>query len=769
MKLTDIEDAIIAVSGNNNDDIKLKRLLKENPGVNLNYVDDTGYSPLILASEFGHVDIMRILIKYKADVNYFDNTPHSTNQTPLIAASIEGHYKAIELLLHSKANPDLSGGDCDKAIALAAQNFHADVVRLLAESNANVNATIINSTTMYSEEILNGKKILKDIGPSLKTPLHFAAEEGDTDTIRVLLKHDADPQAKDYAGRTPLDSARANARAESITVLSDFHDKKATNSTPIKTSKILKHILNGASVEKIKKKIQAGYSKVPLFKPLNELKNKTLFEYLVKFGKLKKWTLKDFIKANAVDLEEKNGEFLTLVQLFIKKNDVLKVRMLLFLGAKLSESDLAFAEGREIKKFLKYRPGSDECSIFEFCSKRHRESDYLHNARALLRDQADTTDNTSSDVESMSSDSLSEEEEIKLNDFRTKNIKKYNKKHSEFLQDNQLCLVAARGVHFSPKYFTEEACEKVKKHKREHHITYSQSTLFDAGYKADDEVSEDDKRIVARHKHNVKFINTLKDKDDHKEKNIKGHAPAATRNDKEFENLYYRFMQVYINSYHTLFNIGSIKIDFGFDSLNNPLISASWNVKKAAMYASGFRFEWEKRKLRKDPHYRRFTGKPKHPNLGYIDLYIFDVAYVREQGFDRQIMCAEGHIKLSAYYRAEAEIIFNSMISKEYHLRRCIIGLPSFDKSYKGNKNYFAHYGITSKELYITHKENIQGLRSKKDDKYKKVINSLTESTANAQAEIIEKTTHCRLFRSKKPKVIVYDHGSKLKAMPFKI
>lgn len=74
-------------------------------------------------------------------------------------------------------------------------------------------------------------------------------------------------------------------------------------------------------------------------------------------------------------------------------------------------------------------------------------------------------------------------------------------------------------------------------------------------------------------------------------------------------------------------------------------MSLSWFFHKGAAYGNGQRFDSQ---LRKDPHYRRFTGKPKHPNMGYLDVYAFDVDYVRQNGFDRQLMCAQGFIGLSS-------------------------------------------------------------------------------------------------------------------------
>ncbi|MFA5959013.1 MAG: hypothetical protein WC785_00675 [Tatlockia sp.] len=525
-------------------------------------------------------------------------------------------------------------------------------------------------------------------------------------------------------------------------------------------SNILKLILKSEDKKVIRNKLKKGHSQIPLFKSIKELKNRSLFEHLKKYRKLKKWTLKDFVKAGAVDLEETNDKGQTLLQIFIIKNDLANLIMLLQHEVFLSKKDYRLAkknDANEITEFLDYRPGDNEISIFEFCSTISRDETYKKDLNALIFDQADTTEDESSEAEDIDTLNLSYSTQKKINALRKSELKKYNQKQED---NGTLCLVAARGIHFSPTYFKTEAIEQIKQTKEQMHPAYSQSMLFDTGYLAGDEVDETDKQIRKRHNHILKFIEKLKNTPDHKEKKIGTLAPAASRNKIEFDSLYYRYMQVYINSYNRLFNKGAIKVDFGFDTKNNPEVSASWSFIKGAMYASGARINWNKSKLRKDPHYRRFTGKPKHPNIGYLDVYVFDIDYVRTNGFDRQIMCQEGFIKLNAFYRHEAEIIFHSAIPVEFHERRYIISLPALNMAYSTE---LSKYGIASRRAYNMTKEKIRSLPANKhSDEYKREINSITEKTATAQASLIEQTTHYRLFKAKKPKVAVYDHGEKL-------
>lgn len=528
-------------------------------------------------------------------------------------------------------------------------------------------------------------------------------------------------------------------------------------------SKLLEFILSEKkSIDEIRKKIRKGDSKIPLFQKFEGLKNKNLFEHLNRYEAIKGLKLADLHDACAINIEEKDTFGYTMLQVYIMTDDIKKVRLLLSLGAVLLPEDVALSASDEMTAFFNYCPGRNQPSILKFCSSRHR-ADYLEKVNALLYDEKNSTEEESSDAESFSSDSLDEKELEQLNLLKRHKLKNYNKAEIKILADDTpLCLVAARGVHFSPSYFSNENIEQVKEFRLEPHTTYSQSTLFDAGYDADHSVSEGDDEIVERHNYNTNFIEQLKTTKDFKEKKIGDYTPPVTRNKKEFESAYYRFMQVYINSYSTLFNKGSIKKDFKFDTSNNPVVSASWNLEKGAMYGSGARIE---QASRRDPHYRRFSGKPKHPNMGYLDLFVFDLDYVKNNSFDRTLQCAEGKIQLNSMYRHEAEVIFISMIPKKFHERRCILSLPSLDKPYSQNKTYFSHYGIKSEKSYKAIKESLN--KPKSSDDYKTNITLLSEKAAEGQASKIKKTLDCRLFRENKPKVVVFDHGDTLESIPF--
>ena len=59
-------------------------------------------TPLYLASENGHLDVVKELIAHRADINKGTDV----GATPLYAASVNGHVKVVNELLDNKASID---------------------------------------------------------------------------------------------------------------------------------------------------------------------------------------------------------------------------------------------------------------------------------------------------------------------------------------------------------------------------------------------------------------------------------------------------------------------------------------------------------------------------------------------------------------------------------------------------------------------------------------------------------------------------------------
>ena len=106
--------------------------------------DDDGWTPFMVASEHGHVDVVRALIAaYTADEDFdeYDQAfteDHQCN-TPLMLASKHGHVDIVAAFIGAGASVDKRNENGYTAIMKASDNGHADVVQALIDAGADVN------------------------------------------------------------------------------------------------------------------------------------------------------------------------------------------------------------------------------------------------------------------------------------------------------------------------------------------------------------------------------------------------------------------------------------------------------------------------------------------------------------------------------------------------------------------------------------------------------------------------------------------------------
>jgi len=104
-------------------------ILKSGADVNLG-------SPLFRAAFCNHVDVVRLLLEFRAEVDRRD----TWGKTPLIAAASEGHDDVVRVLLDAGADVDASEEEGKSALYYACCAGHTSTAKLLLDRGADVSA-----------------------------------------------------------------------------------------------------------------------------------------------------------------------------------------------------------------------------------------------------------------------------------------------------------------------------------------------------------------------------------------------------------------------------------------------------------------------------------------------------------------------------------------------------------------------------------------------------------------------------------------------------
>lgn len=152
-------------------------------------------------------------------------------ETPIQAAAHVGNQAIANFLLDQGAPLDI----CTAAMLGKAE----DVKAMLADDPDLAFATGAHGIPVLFYPAITGHleiaQMLLDAGTEVNiddgknSALHGAALTGQTEMVRWLLDHDANPFATDFEGKTPLDRAEANGHTEAAALLRPFFDAAAAD------------------------------------------------------------------------------------------------------------------------------------------------------------------------------------------------------------------------------------------------------------------------------------------------------------------------------------------------------------------------------------------------------------------------------------------------------------------------------------------------------------------------------------------------------------
>ena len=216
-------------------------------GANPNGEDGDGNTPIILATRFGHPEVVSVLVAGGAKP--LDSVTQA--QIRMIAAAERGDMVAVRKELTQGANVNRKGPTGETALVEAVKGGifrggNVIVVRELLNLGANPHLGgrflfIGESLPLHAAVFSNEKNFDRYDGPAVvdallkagadvssvtfhrkQTPLHVAANLQNTKAAILLLKAGAKVTPRDEDGKTPLDLAKSSAMIE----LLKSHDAK---------------------------------------------------------------------------------------------------------------------------------------------------------------------------------------------------------------------------------------------------------------------------------------------------------------------------------------------------------------------------------------------------------------------------------------------------------------------------------------------------------------------------------------------------------------
>ncbi|XDV45025.1 hypothetical protein PO909_013203 [Leuciscus waleckii] len=177
-------------------------------GANVNEKNKDFLTPLHLAAEKSHNDIIEVLVKHQAKVNAVDNL----GQTALHHAAHCGHLQTCHMLLSAGCDPLITSLQGFSPSQIASQSIQEILKEGTFTGNSDTDRQLLEASKSGDLEVVKKLCTLqnvncRDVEGRQSTPLHFAAGYNRVAVVEYLLLHGADVHAKDKGGLVPLHNA----------------------------------------------------------------------------------------------------------------------------------------------------------------------------------------------------------------------------------------------------------------------------------------------------------------------------------------------------------------------------------------------------------------------------------------------------------------------------------------------------------------------------------------------------------------------------------
>ena len=179
-------------------------------GTNVHALNQEELTPLLAATAQGRKEIVALLLDYGADVN----VAHKHGVTPLMVAALYGFPEIVDMLLDEGASVNASAEGMTALHAATIVESRGSYEGVKPTEDPKVRARVV-------ELLLRRGANVNVVGLRGMTPLHCAAEFGNTEAIRQLIKAGANLNALDEDDETPLYKATRKEHVSAVKLLLD--------------------------------------------------------------------------------------------------------------------------------------------------------------------------------------------------------------------------------------------------------------------------------------------------------------------------------------------------------------------------------------------------------------------------------------------------------------------------------------------------------------------------------------------------------------------
>ncbi|XP_022091038.1 ankyrin repeat and KH domain-containing protein mask-like isoform X2 [Acanthaster planci] len=196
-------------------------------GADVNAQSSAGNTPLMYACSGGHEDAVKVLLDHGANIEDHNENGH----TPLMEAASSGHVGIAKVLLERGAGINTHSNEFkESALTLACYKGHLEMVQFLLEAGADHEHKTDEMHTALMEASMDGHvevaRLLLDHGAqvnmpadSFESPLTLAACGGHTKLAALLIERGANIEEVNDEGYTPLMEAAREGHEEMVALL----------------------------------------------------------------------------------------------------------------------------------------------------------------------------------------------------------------------------------------------------------------------------------------------------------------------------------------------------------------------------------------------------------------------------------------------------------------------------------------------------------------------------------------------------------------------